>query len=126
MLNKSDIVIKQGSHKKSVPKFYAIRWTASVDTLSALIAKYKLALETLKQIQDTRNGDAKRDAGTYIRCCCCCCLPTPMTLASGGSPMFPHVVHQPASPSIWPAVQSLRRGLSTNPGVTMWCVCGCS
>ena len=56
----------------------------------------------------------------------CCCLPTPMTLASGGSPMFPLVVHQPASPSIWPAVQSLRRGLSTNPGVTMWCVCGCN
>ena len=39
-----------------------------------------------------------------------------MTLASGGSPMFPLVVHQPASPFIWPAVQSLRRGLSTNPG----------
>ena len=57
---------------------------------------------------------------------CCCCLPTPMTLASGGSPMFPLVVHQPASPSIWPAMQSLRRGLSTNPGATMWCVCGCS
>ena len=56
----------------------------------------------------------------------CCCLPTPMALASGGSPMFPLVVHQPASPSIWPAVQSLRRGLSTNPGATMWCVCGCS
>ena len=56
----------------------------------------------------------------------CCWLPTPMTLASGGGPMFPLVVHQPASPSIWPAVQSLRRGLSTNPGVTMWCVCGCS
>ena len=37
-----------------------------------------------------------------------------MTLASGGSPMFPLVVHQPASPSIWRAVQSLRRGLSTN------------
>ena len=53
---------------------------------------------------------------------CCCCLPTPMTLASGGSPMFPLVVHQ------WPAVQSLWRGLSTNPGpgVIMWCVCGCS
>ena len=42
-----------------------------------------------------------------------------MTLASGGSPMFPLVVHQPASPSIWPAVQSLRRGLSTNPGATI-------
>ena len=40
--------------------------------------------------------------------------------------MFPLVVHQPASPSIWPAVQSLRRGLPTNPGATMWCVCGCS
>ena len=52
--------------------------------------------------------------------------PLPMTLASGGSPIFPLVVHQPASPSIWPAVQSLRRGLSTNPGLTMWCVCGCS
>ena len=54
----------------------------------------------------------------------CCCLSTPMTLASGGSPMFPLVVPQPASPSIWPAVQSLRRGLSTNPGgdnvVRMW------
>ena len=46
----------------------------------------------------------------------CCCLPTPMTLASGGSPIFPLVVHQPASPSIWPAVQSLQRGLSTNSG----------
>ena len=57
---------------------------------------------------------------------CCCCLPTPMTLASGGSPMFPLVVHQPASPSIWSAVQPLRRGLSANPGVTMWCVGGCS
>ena len=54
-----------------------------------------------------------------------CCLPTPMTLASGGSLMFPLVVHQPASPSIR-AVQSLRQGLSTNQGVTMWCVCGCS
>ena len=49
-----------------------------------------------------------------------------MTLASGGSPMFPLVVHQPASPSIWPAVQSLRRGMSTNPGVIMWCACGTS
>ena len=48
------------------------------------------------------------------------------TLASGGSLKFLFVVHQPASPSIWPAEQSLRRGLSTNPGVTMWCVCGCS
>ena len=59
-------------------------------------------------------------------CCCCCGLPTPMTLASGVRPMFPLVVHQPAYPSIWAAVHSLWRGLSTNPGVTMWYVCGCS
>ena len=42
-----------------------------------------------------------------------------MALASGGSPMFPLVVHQPAPPSIWLAVQSLRRGLSTNPGASL-------
>ena len=43
----------------------------------------------------------------------CPAPPIPMTIASGGSPIFPLVVPQPASPSIWPAVQSLRRGLST-------------
>ena len=57
MLNESDIAIRQGSHKKSVPKFCATRWTARIDTLSALIAKYKLIREALKQIQDTSNGD---------------------------------------------------------------------
>ena len=67
MLNKSDIAIKQGSHKKSVPKFCATRLTGRVDTLSALIGKYKLILEALEQIQDTSNGDAKIDAGPYIR-----------------------------------------------------------
>ena len=55
---------------------------------------------------------------------CCCCLPTPLTLDSGGSPMIPLVVHQPAYPSIWPASPSLQKGLPTNPVVTMWCVCG--
>ena len=35
---------------------------------------------------------------------CRCCLPTPLTIASGGERrMFPRAVHQPASPSIWPA-----------------------
>ena len=58
--------------------------------------------------------------------CCCCSLPTLMTIASGGSPIFPLVVHQPGSPSIGPVVPSLRWGLSTNKGVTMGCVCGCS
>ena len=67
MLNESDIAIKQGSHKKSAPQFCATRWTARVDTLSAIIAKYKQILEALEQIQDTSNGGAKRDACTYIR-----------------------------------------------------------
>ena len=44
----------------------------------------------------------------------CFCLHTSMTLASGGSPIFPLVIHQPTSLSIWPAVQSLQRGMSTN------------
>ena len=58
---------------------------------------------------------------------CCCCLPTPMTLVSGGgSPIYPHVFHRPASPSNSPAMYSLRQGQSTNLGVTMWCVPGCS
>ena len=37
-----------------------------------------------------------------------------INLASGGSPIFPLVVHQPPSPPICPAVPSLRRGLSIN------------
>ena len=41
-------------------------------------------------------------------------------------PIFPLVVHQPAFPSIWPAIPSLQWGLSTHPGVTTWCVCVCS
>ena len=67
MLNDSDIAIKQGSHKKSVSKLCATRWTARVDTLSALIAKYKLILDALEQVQATSKGDGQRDAGTYIR-----------------------------------------------------------
>ena len=42
-----------------------------------------------------------------------------MTLASGGSPMFPLVVHQPASPSIWPAAGSVHKSRGDNV-VCMW------
>ena len=82
----------------------------------------QILLDTAEKIMEAVTGDEFWSPSSP----CCCCLPTPMTLASGGSAMFPLVVHQPASPSIWPAVQSRRRGLSTNPGVTMWCICGCS
>ena len=52
---------------------------------------------------------------------CYYCLPTPMTLASGGGgdSDLPSC-GTPASPSIWPAVQSLRLSLPTNLGVSMW------
>ena len=35
-------------------------------------------------------------------CCdhCCCCIPIPLTRDGGGSPIFPLVAHQTASPSI--------------------------
>ena len=56
---------------------------------------------------------------SHILHCCYCCIPTPMTLANGGSPMFPLVVNQPASPSIWRGSVHKSRG-------DMWCVCGCS
>ena len=37
-----------------------------------------------------------------------------------------HPVFGPAYLTIWPAAASLEQGLSTNPGVTVWCLCGCS
>ena len=52
---------------------------------------------------------------------CCCCLPTPMALASGGSPMFPLVVHQPAylaSSAVTPA-GSVHKSRGNNV-VRMW------
>ena len=57
---------------------------------------------------------------------CTSYLPTPLTLVCGGSSIIQLLVHQPAYLSVWPAAPSIRRGLSTNPEVTMWCVCGCS
>ena len=89
-------------------------------------SKWDCNASTIRTTALSLSYPAAEYACTVLARCGCCCLPTPMALASGGSPMFPLVVHQPASPSIWPAVQSLRRGLSTNPGATMWCVCGCS
>ena len=49
-----------------------------------------------------------------------CCLPIPMSLASEGE------FDLPACPFIWPGGPSFQWGLFTNPGVIMWCVCGCS
>ena len=48
---------------------------------------------------------------------------TPVTLASGRRPIFPLVAHQPASLSIWPAVQSPAAPVHKSKGdnvVRMW------
>ena len=57
----------------------------------------------------------------------CCCLPTPMALASGGESDVP-ACGPPASFSVHLASSAVTPAgvCSTNPGTTMWCVCGCS
>ena len=55
-------------------------------------------------IVNVRANDIDKLVSVGFDISCWCCLPTPITLASGGSPIFSLVVHQPASPSIWPAV----------------------
>ena len=47
-------------------------------------------------------------------------------LWGGGCPFIPLLVHQPVYLTIWPAAPLLQRGLSTNPWVTVWCLCGCN
>ena len=53
-----------------------------------------------------------------------CCLPTPLTITSGGARSSSSRSTSQHSPSIWPTVPSLQRGLSTSPGsdnvVRMW------
>ncbi|XP_041374848.1 zinc finger MYM-type protein 1-like [Gigantopelta aegis] len=63
----SNTALKRGVNKKCVPKFCSTRWTARIDTLSALLSKYKTVLETLEKIQEASIGDSKRDAGSYAR-----------------------------------------------------------
>ena len=46
------------------------------------------------------------------------CLPTPLILVCGGSPLIPHLVHQPVYLSIWPA-GSVHRSMGDSV-VCMW------
>lgn len=63
----SNIALKQGLQRRTVPKFCATRWTARVYTLSALIAKYPSVLAALEMINNESRGEAAKDADTYIR-----------------------------------------------------------
>ena len=132
MMNRRDDLRKRDPTSPELPRLNIDR-TVSVytngkngETVETMDQKTDLTKlwRTIKGIDGRAKREAENEAITFNGICCCW-LPTSMTLASGGCPMFPLVVHQPASPSIWSVVQSLLRGLSTNPGVTMWCVCGC-
>ena len=66
-LSESTAEIEAGSRRHHVPKFCATRWSARVSTLSALIAKYDIVIETMGRIRDSSTGEAKSDASSYIR-----------------------------------------------------------
>jgi hypothetical protein len=66
-LHKSNKAILGGARKKTVPKLCPTRWSSRVETLSALIAKYSSALETLEKIADQSNGEPRSNAQSYIR-----------------------------------------------------------
>ena len=66
-LHKSNKAILRGARKKTVPKLCPTRWSSRVETLSALIAKYSSALETLEKIADQSNGVPRSNAQSHIR-----------------------------------------------------------
>ncbi len=79
-LHKSNKAILGGARKKTVPKLCPTRWSSRVETLSALIAKYSSALETLEKIADQSNGGAKEQRPVIhspngissVHCSSCC------------------------------------------------------
>ena len=80
------------------------------------------AIQTVNLKKHSKLLSALHFAGCLEQRMLLLCLPTPLTLVCGRSPIIPLLVHQPAYLSIWPAAPSLQRCLSTNPGVTVWCV----
>ena len=50
-----------------MPKFCATRWTARINTLSALLSKYVEVIRALETIRDCSTADARSDAASYIR-----------------------------------------------------------
>ena len=63
--------------------------------VDSLAIKY-LSDEQLSQLANVRIKSPVSDVFMFIDPCCCC-LPSPLTLAIGGSPVFPLKDHQPAS-----------------------------
>ena len=52
--------------RKSVTTFCATR-SATVSTLSAVLAKYPTSLEAMDRIREESSGDSRSDASSYIR-----------------------------------------------------------
>lgn len=64
----SETLIDKASKKHLVPKLCETRWTARVETLSALIAEYKCITQSLGDIQtESIVSDARLKAGSYLR-----------------------------------------------------------
>ena len=78
--------------------------------VATVLGKFYVYCNLQKELICNPNKKNVSLLGTVPELSSCCCLPTPLTLVSGGSPMIPLVVHQPAYPSIWPAAPSLRQG----------------
>ena len=59
--------LKIGAGRKSVPKLCLTRWSAKFDTISAIIAKYPIVLQTLSSIAEQSKGEPRNTALAYIR-----------------------------------------------------------
>jgi hypothetical protein len=63
----SETLIDKASKKHLVPKLCETRWTARVDTLSALTAEYKCITQSLGDIQtESTVSDARLKAESYL------------------------------------------------------------
>lgn len=64
----SEALIDKAAKKKQVPKLCETRWTARVDTLSAVIANYKCIIQSLEDIcTESSDSESRLKASSHIR-----------------------------------------------------------
>ena len=111
--------------KKDIQKCICVhkrqKWKDFVETMDQKTGLTKL-WRTIKGIDGRAKRTAENKTITFNGICCCC-LPTPMTLANGGGGESDLLA---CGPPVSFSVHLASSTHSTNPGVTMWCVCGCS